>query len=162
MSIKEARKAAGMTRKQVTERLKIPYRTLQDWELGNNRIPEYIKILLEIFYKTEGKKMDAYRTPDARLVQDFMQAAWEQIESFGITEDPEAKEANPDLWLVKDIHKVRDAFVADYYDDYQLTDESDTWDGMRRCFRSGDEGPVRAHDDADVSEFLNRHGIEWE
>ena len=33
-TIKEAREAAGMTQKEMSERLKIPQRTIEDWERG--------------------------------------------------------------------------------------------------------------------------------
>jgi len=41
----------GMNRKQFAEYFAIPYRTVQDWELGNRRMPEYLLRLME--YKAE-------------------------------------------------------------------------------------------------------------
>ena len=51
----ELRTKTGLNRKVFAEYLKIPYRTLQDWELGNNPMPEYIYRLIE--YQV---KMDQY------------------------------------------------------------------------------------------------------
>ncbi len=51
----ELRAKTGLNRKVFAEYLKIPYRTLQDWELGNNPMPEYIYRLIE--YQV---KMDEY------------------------------------------------------------------------------------------------------
>ena len=51
----ELRTKTGLNRKVFAEYLKIPYRTLQDWELGNNPMPEYIYRLIE--YQV---KMDEY------------------------------------------------------------------------------------------------------
>ena len=51
----ELRKSTGMNRKQFSEYFGIPYRTFQDWELGNRRIPEYLLRL--IAYKVEMEKM---------------------------------------------------------------------------------------------------------
>ena len=40
--IKSLRKFKGMTRKEFCAYLNIPYRTLQDWELGNRTMPNYM------------------------------------------------------------------------------------------------------------------------
>ncbi len=36
------RKMTGMNRKQFAEWLGIPYRTMQDWELGTSQVPDYV------------------------------------------------------------------------------------------------------------------------
>jgi len=47
------REQTGMNKKQFAEYLAIPYRTMQDWELGNSQVPEYLlrlvayKVLME-------------------------------------------------------------------------------------------------------------------
>ena len=38
----ELRDRTGMTRREFCEYFEIPYRTLQDWELGNRKMPEYL------------------------------------------------------------------------------------------------------------------------
>ena len=38
----ELRNSTGMTRKEFCEYFEIPYRTLQDWELGNRKMTEYL------------------------------------------------------------------------------------------------------------------------
>ena len=38
----ELRKSTGMNRKTVFRCFGIPYRTVQDWELGNRHMPEYL------------------------------------------------------------------------------------------------------------------------
>ena len=53
-SIKELREATGMSRKQFAEFFGIPYRTLQDWELGNRKCPVYLLDLMEYKLKKEG------------------------------------------------------------------------------------------------------------
>lgn len=40
--IKELRAHKGMSRKEFCEYLGVPYRTLQDWELGNRSMPDYM------------------------------------------------------------------------------------------------------------------------
>lgn len=37
--LREARKAAGISMKQAAEESGTPYRTWQDWEAGNRRVP---------------------------------------------------------------------------------------------------------------------------
>lgn len=46
MSIKNARKKAGITQKQMSEILKIPRRTIEDWEAGKRTPPVYVKALV--------------------------------------------------------------------------------------------------------------------
>ena len=46
MTIKETRENAGLSRKRVAELLDIPYRTLQNWELGSRECPEWAEKLI--------------------------------------------------------------------------------------------------------------------
>ena len=38
----ELRKSTGMNRRQFSDYFGIPYRTVQDWELGNRHMPDYL------------------------------------------------------------------------------------------------------------------------
>ena len=49
------RTTTGMTRKVFCEYFEIPYRTLQDWELGNRKMPDYLLRLMA--YKIETEKL---------------------------------------------------------------------------------------------------------
>ena len=49
------RKETGMKRPDFARYFDIPYRTVQDWELGNRKIPEYLLRLME--YKIRMEKM---------------------------------------------------------------------------------------------------------
>ena len=51
----ELRDSTGMTRKEFCEYFKIPYRTVQDWKLGNRKMPEYLFRLME--YKLQVEKL---------------------------------------------------------------------------------------------------------
>lgn len=51
----EVRKKSGMNRKMFADYFKIPYRTMQDWELGNRQMPEYLLRLM--IYKLEMEEM---------------------------------------------------------------------------------------------------------
>ena len=48
------RAQAGMNRKEFAEWLGIPYRTMQDWELGVSQVPDYVMRL--IAYKVRMEK----------------------------------------------------------------------------------------------------------
>ena len=50
------RESTNMNRKQFSEYFDIPYRTMQDWELGNRSMPEYLYRLMA--YKVMIEKLD--------------------------------------------------------------------------------------------------------
>ena len=43
---KQSRIAAGLTQQNITDIMKIPTRTIQQWEAGDRTPPEYIQILV--------------------------------------------------------------------------------------------------------------------
>lgn len=51
----QLRKSTGMNRKEFAAYFDIPYRTMQDWELGNRQMPEYLLRL--IAYKVKIEKL---------------------------------------------------------------------------------------------------------
>ena len=51
----ELRNSTGMSRKEFCAYFEIPYRTLQDWELGNRKMPDYLLRLMA--YKIEKEKL---------------------------------------------------------------------------------------------------------
>lgn len=46
ITVKEAREAKGLTRAELSRRFKIPLRTLEDWDAGKRRPPEWVKALI--------------------------------------------------------------------------------------------------------------------
>ena len=52
-TIKELRLAAGLSRSAFCDYFKLPYRTLQSWELGDREAPEYLIELIEYKLKKE-------------------------------------------------------------------------------------------------------------
>jgi DNA-binding transcriptional regulator YiaG len=50
--IKAMREKAGLSRKYVCDTLQIPYRTLQNWELGDRNISPLSVYALTTFYNT--------------------------------------------------------------------------------------------------------------
>ncbi|MGN0416238.1 MAG: helix-turn-helix domain-containing protein [Agathobacter sp.] len=51
--IKELRESVGMTRKEFSEHIGIPVRTLEDWEASRRTPPEYIPRLIGYQLKYE-------------------------------------------------------------------------------------------------------------
>ena len=52
----EVRRRTGMNRRVFAEYFKIPYRTVQDWELGNRQMPTYLFELMR--YKLDKEEQD--------------------------------------------------------------------------------------------------------
>ena len=55
----ELRNSSGMSRKEFCEYFQIPYRTVQDWELGQRKMPDYLLHLI------------AYKLKINRLVEKY-------------------------------------------------------------------------------------------
>lgn len=54
LSFSELRQLSKMTRRQFCEYFHIPYRTIQDWELGNRKCPAYLIELMAYKLSKEG------------------------------------------------------------------------------------------------------------
>jgi DNA-binding transcriptional regulator YiaG len=50
------RESTGMNRREFAEYFAIPYRTVQEWELGNRRISEYLLRLMIYKIRIENQK----------------------------------------------------------------------------------------------------------
>ena len=59
MTVKELRKASGMTQQQFGDYFGIPKRTIQNWEAGVNKCPEYLLKLMKYNLENEGLICDA-------------------------------------------------------------------------------------------------------
>lgn len=53
MEIKEIRKKTGLSQMKFGEWLGIPWRTIQNWETGVSKCPEYLRRLIEEKVKNE-------------------------------------------------------------------------------------------------------------
>lgn len=56
VTFKELRERSGMTRGQFAEYFEIPYRTVQNWELGLRECPGYLLKLMQYKLDHENKK----------------------------------------------------------------------------------------------------------
>jgi DNA-binding transcriptional regulator YiaG len=54
MNFKELREASGMSRPKFADYFGIPYRTVQSWELGDRKCPEYLLDLMKYKLIHEG------------------------------------------------------------------------------------------------------------
>lgn len=54
LTFKELRQASGMNQTQFSKYFEIPYRTIQDWEHGKRKCPEYLLKLMQ--YKIENEQ----------------------------------------------------------------------------------------------------------
>ena len=55
MTFKELRKASGMTQAQFSEYFNIPKRTIENWERGANKCPEYLLSLMAYKLEKDGR-----------------------------------------------------------------------------------------------------------
>ena len=46
MTLKEARKKANLTQKEMSDKLEIPLRTIGAWETGDRKCPKYVEKLI--------------------------------------------------------------------------------------------------------------------
>lgn len=51
----ELRYSSGMNRREFAEYFDIPYRTVQEWELGNRKMPEYLLRLMAYKVRIENE-----------------------------------------------------------------------------------------------------------
>ena len=56
MEFKEIREQSGMNLKQFSEYFNIPYRTVQNWDLGLRQCPDYVLDLISYKLNNEMKK----------------------------------------------------------------------------------------------------------
>lgn len=128
MNIEEARKARGMSRKDVSRKLGIPYRSLENWEKGLSKCPDYVERLVVAEILRGGKKMTdievlmkngySKRKAEEELKrgtvvfegEDFERHFADYMEEWGVDEDEQEKykkmldkkTALPDWGIVED------------------------------------------------------------
>lgn len=56
LTIKEIRERSGLSRSEICELLDVPYRTLQNWELGERIPPEYLVALID--FRVRHRELD--------------------------------------------------------------------------------------------------------
>ncbi len=57
MTIEEARKQVKMSRKELSDWLEIPYRSLTNWENGERECPKYLeKLIVEKILRDKGEQ----------------------------------------------------------------------------------------------------------
>lgn len=61
MNIKETRIKHGLTIKQVSDLTSVPYRSLQNWEAGVRKCPDYVENMIVTMIEQKGKLFLIYR-----------------------------------------------------------------------------------------------------
>ena len=124
----ELRNEMGMTRQEFCDYFGIPYRTLQDWELGNRSMPEYVLRLLAYQVQYEKPKKEGNRVAEEKADK-----------KKNIEEKPNTGIKTKDLTIFKssDANVVMDVYV----------DRETVWltsNQMARLF-DRDEKTIRKH-----------------
>lgn len=66
MIIRDLRKSLGDTQSEFSDRYRIPFRTIQNWESGINSPPAYLENMLRRQVKADLVNRRQYKLPDAR------------------------------------------------------------------------------------------------
>lgn len=74
----ELRKSTGMNRKEFATYFEIPYRTVQDWELGNRQMPAYLLRLMA--YKVRMEQMSRENMDKKGIIFDMDGTLWDSAE----------------------------------------------------------------------------------
>ena len=56
ITIKELRASTGLSQAKFAKLLEIPTRTIEDWESGRHRPPEYVIKLIDFYLKNQPEK----------------------------------------------------------------------------------------------------------
>lgn len=64
MSIRSIRQAANLTQKQLSDMLGIPLRTIEDWDSGRRKPPEYVTDLIIFKLAAEGYDVGGEKEKD--------------------------------------------------------------------------------------------------
>ena len=56
MTIKQLRTASGLSQAKFAKLLDIPTRTIEDWESGRHKPPDYVLKLIEFYIKNQPEK----------------------------------------------------------------------------------------------------------
>lgn len=98
MTVKELRKESGMTQQQFGAYFGIPKRTVQNWEAGVNKCPEYLLKLMK-FRLDQEQKNEVILKHFSDLMESFKDDEQRIIEEWGVGEDMDKMEKQCDEWL---------------------------------------------------------------
>ena len=100
MTFKELRQQSGMNLTQFSQYFNIPYRTIQNWELGLRQCPEYLLDLMKYKLDRESKKQQIIQAY-IDVVESFKDADTQCIyeRSVHITEDLKELEQDCAKWI---------------------------------------------------------------
>ena len=102
MTFKELRRASGMTQQQFADYFGIPKRTIENWDAGVNKCPQYLLELMKYKLDKESKKqqiLDEY----IRVVESFKEADESNIYERSTRIDKDLNDLNRDCteWIAE-------------------------------------------------------------
>ncbi|MBP3609379.1 MAG: helix-turn-helix transcriptional regulator [Lachnospiraceae bacterium] len=104
------RKMAGMNRKEFSEEYGIPYRTIEDWEHGKRKMPEYVLRLLAYKVRIDALQKEN-KKKEARNVQIITDTEGRKIV---LINDIRFKGKKREEW--KEVEKYLTEYVGNYYE----------------------------------------------
>lgn len=69
MTIRDVRQSASLTQKQMSDLLGIPLRTIEDWDSGRRKPPEYVTAL--IIFKLTAEGYDVGEEHDKEVIVEW-------------------------------------------------------------------------------------------
>lgn len=96
--IKEIREKHGLNKTQLAEISGIPYRTIQNWEAGIRKCPDYVERLLEFYLDHSQNKQQMYNVYLANGLDHMIVFRGEKEEAFNQLESlrKECRRVDPD------------------------------------------------------------------
>lgn len=115
------REKSSMGRKDFCQYFDIPYRTLQDWELGNRKMPDYLLQLIE--YKLEKEGLLDGNGTDGKIKKDRSAGAGKKKVKAAM-EMPQAAEILEEA--AEKAEEAEDTAFAEN-EDYEDTEDTMSW-----------------------------------
>ena len=130
----DLREQTGMSRTEFSEYLNIPYRTMQEWELGRRTMPEYVFSLIEFRVHTEfGSTPEQDKVKDPNALGNQMRSIEDMVEQNDNAFDGIINNLPEDKTVTKN-ETARDSVLKKLKDCVKiLEDEKDSHPKSARC-----------------------------
>ena len=110
MEIKEIREFRGLNKRDFASRYGIPYRTLQNWENGTNKCPDYVRNLLEFKVRSDVEELAYLNTVETvkfELIKNYVEIKRKDKER--IVEGCTVMQENGEPEIIKSFDNKEDA-----------------------------------------------------
>ena len=118
IAVKEFRKETGMSQRQFAEYFKLSVRTLQEWEQGRQKPPEYLLELLKRIWQLEGHGKEGEKAERTvfEITEGFQYTSFEEFKSHyaemienGYT--PDGSSSHPKFYSRKDLDNYYSQYI---------------------------------------------------